>query len=363
MHKKTDTILTKNLLFAVIFLLGMGIVGQANAQTSIPTNSCPSLPTNTGSVTIPTDITASGTYNIWSRIMIPDTINNSYWLQIDNKCGMLIGDKQDMPTNVWTWLNIPTTIQLTQGAHLITLIGNKPGVKIDKLVFTQDLTCIPLNLGQNCTTAPITPTSVATATIQPTNTIAPSAITPTPFLPTIKPSNLPTPTKITIPSATPTPLIATGSFSIKPIADTFVRNDKTSTSYGKAKTLEVDQDNNKIIYMKFDLKVFKNMRINTAKLRLYVVNGSDSKQSLKEVKNTNWQESTLTYKNRPATSATITSITGGKINTWKEIDLTKFVKENAGNIVSLAFESSGNNGLDFASRDSFKNQPELVITY
>ena len=83
----------------------------------------------------------------------------------------------------------------------------------------------------------------------------------------------------------------------------------------------VDNDNNKRIYMKFDLKALKNMRINAAKLRLYVLNGSDSKQILKEVKNTTWQESTLTYKSRPATSDTITSITGGKINTWKEIDI------------------------------------------
>ena len=113
---------------------------QAYAQT------CPQLPANTGTVTATVSLASSGTYKIWSRVMVPDTSNNSYWLQVDSQCALNIGDSSSISPNSWKWIDYQkgdtankAVLSLNAGTHTVKLIGREGNVKIDKLLFSTDL--------------------------------------------------------------------------------------------------------------------------------------------------------------------------------------------------------------------------------
>jgi len=191
--------LIKFSLFVFVFFVLLFTTPRANAQT------CPALPTNTGSVTFNTTIQNAGTYKIWSRIKpsATDVNANSYWFQNGTQCGVKIGDNAlAIPANTWTWVdfqNGDTTqkalVSFTSGSNVIKIIGNEANVQIDKmLIVTSNETCIPTGTGDNCTAvATATPTS-----IPPTATPIPTALTPT-----LTPTRTPTPTLL--PTSTPVP--------------------------------------------------------------------------------------------------------------------------------------------------------------
>jgi hypothetical protein len=113
------------------------------------------------SLTAPT----TATYRIWTRMMVPDTSNKTYLLELDGGSCFNVGGGS-FTANTWTWVdyyngNGSTKVQqsLSQGSHNIKLIGNAPGVKVDRVLAVSDLNCVPTGLGDNCnvpsdTTAP-----------------------------------------------------------------------------------------------------------------------------------------------------------------------------------------------------------------
>ena len=139
------------------------------------------------------NIPATGTYRIWTRMAAPDTTNNTYLLDIDGSSCFTVGGS-GVPTyaagattyftgtntntsndgnNNSNWIATTSTgghvdVTLTAGDHDFTLYGNAPGVVIDKLVFTQDTTCVPDNtspsFGDNCASQDTTPPSVTITT-------------------------------------------------------------------------------------------------------------------------------------------------------------------------------------------------------
>ena len=119
-----------------------------------------------------------GTYQVWVRMMAPDTNANSVFLEInDTNCGFVVGDKAKTGTdnglapNQWGWVNYrnttpsasPTfaniTVALGAGNHTIFAVGRESGVKVDRIILTQSTSCIPDNIrdvttgrepGDNC---------------------------------------------------------------------------------------------------------------------------------------------------------------------------------------------------------------------
>lgn len=119
---------------------------------------CSAPATDYGTVTTSTSVPSGATYRVWTRMMVPDTTNTTYLLEIDgNKCYTVGGG--NLQTNTWIWVahqngNTASKIDvsLAQGTRPIKLIGNKPNVKIDRLIFTSDLACVPTGNGDNCNT-------------------------------------------------------------------------------------------------------------------------------------------------------------------------------------------------------------------
>lgn len=133
---------------------------------------CPTLPTDKGMVTHVVNLSESGTYKVWSRMMASGP-NNAYYLQIDdNICGISVGDSSNVSSSAWTWVDwsggntaTKTSFTLSAGNHTVRLIGKESGVTIDKLLFITDQNCIPTGTGGNCSVAAsITPAPTALTT-------------------------------------------------------------------------------------------------------------------------------------------------------------------------------------------------------
>lgn len=162
------------LLVFTLLIFAVSQTGNVSAQTCTTTP-----PTTTGRVTLSADTTTTGgnTYRVWSRIKAPDTTNNSFYLQVDGGCAILVGNSNSIPANTWTWVNYKDgntssfiDVSLSAGSHTITIIGNEPGVGVDKLLMTKNLSCVPTGMsGDNCPAeVNVSPTAGSTDTTPPT---------------------------------------------------------------------------------------------------------------------------------------------------------------------------------------------------
>jgi hypothetical protein len=132
--------------------------------------------------------------------------------------------------------------------------------------------------------------------------------------------------------------------------DTHVRSDSTSTTYGSFTTLNVDYNPTYTAYMKFDLTSLGSRTVNKATLRVRVTNAGGT-QNLKSVTSTTWNEATMTYSNRPALGSVVATISNTVVGSYKEIDITTFVQNNKGRVVSLAVDTTNTDGFNFYSSE------------
>lgn len=142
-------------LFAIAvmaFIVAFLVVSVRPAEAA-----CPAVDTSRGIVTTTINVPASGNYRVWSRMQASSATNDSYVLEIDDTvCGVVVGDTS-VPTNSWKWVDYKSgatankvTVSLSAGQHTVKMIGREDGVKVDKLLFLSDTTCVPANLGENC---------------------------------------------------------------------------------------------------------------------------------------------------------------------------------------------------------------------
>jgi len=150
--KYAKLLLKSTLLVMAVVALTLTKPQQAHAAA------CTAPATSLGTVATTVTIPSNGDYTIWSRIMAADPVNNSYALEVDGTTCYTVGDSTSLAANTWTWVNYqngsttnvirPT---LSAGTHTLKLVGVEPNVKIDRLLFLADSTCVPTNDGSNCT--------------------------------------------------------------------------------------------------------------------------------------------------------------------------------------------------------------------
>lgn len=214
-------------VIAVLFLavlLSMQFMGteKAAAQTGCTLN-----PTSASTVTATVNISAAGNYKVWSRIMAPNTNDNSYYLQIDGLCAVNVGDSTSITPNAWTWVdyqngntgNLIAISLVSAGNHTVKMTAKENKVKLDKIVFVPyDSTCVPTGLGDNCGAIATTITPTTVLTISPTAIPTPSSVTPTMYCLGSCPTDVPTgtitptgvlnPTNGTVGTITVTPVVS-----------------------------------------------------------------------------------------------------------------------------------------------------------
>ncbi len=147
-HKKT--LITGSLTLVLAVAIAIGSFGaRASAACTAPS-------TDYGNVSRTLSVPGAATYRIWSRIMVPDTTNKTYLLELDGGTCFNVGGGS-IPASSWTWIDYQSgstsnKVQASwaQGNHTLKLIGNAPGVKVDRVIAVSDLACVPTGLGDNC---------------------------------------------------------------------------------------------------------------------------------------------------------------------------------------------------------------------
>lgn len=168
----------KHLLAALSLLSVIGLFQSAPVSAL-----CTPLPTNRGSVTSTISVPVTGTYRVWSRIKTADATKNSYYLQIDDaSCNLNIA-ASGITANTWTWIDYQggtlaskLDVSLSAGSHTLIMAGKDDNVQLDRVILTQDTSCVPSGTGDNCAFPPDTtpPTVSITA---PTSGATLSAVT------------------------------------------------------------------------------------------------------------------------------------------------------------------------------------------
>src|SRR5690349_11935571 len=105
---------------AVLFCTGaIALIVAPKASAA----ACASPPTDYGRATVTLSVPSTSTYRIWSRMLVPDSTNNSYLLEVDGSTCFTIGDG-GVPVNSWTWADhqsggAKAQVALSAGNHTV----------------------------------------------------------------------------------------------------------------------------------------------------------------------------------------------------------------------------------------------------
>jgi hypothetical protein len=145
--------------------------------------------------------------------------------------------------------------------------------------------------------------------------------------------------------------------TLNPGGDAYVREDSFSSNYGNSLKLDLDGDPMRISYLRFDLTSVSD--IESAVLRLHVIDSSTGVKYFREVSDDSWSEDTITFDNRPAVGNEIASLSDEELG-WVEIDITAYAQANQGEFLSLEIDTPSSSSCEFSSKES-AYPPELVI--
>lgn len=137
-------------------LLALTLAPPSLLVQSTSAAACATPTVDYGSATMNVNLQGAATYRVWTRMYVPNTSDNSYRLEIDGNTCVTVGGT-GVTAGAWTWVSHQNgtvaskiDLALTSGSHSMKLIGNKPGVKVDRIVLTSDLACVPSGFGDNC---------------------------------------------------------------------------------------------------------------------------------------------------------------------------------------------------------------------
>ena len=193
---------------------------------------------------------------------------------------------------------------------------------------------------------------------------------PTPSLPNYPVTKRPTPNPTPRPTKLTTTTVATvaavpGQFILTPTDDATIVADNPDSNFGSDTSLEVDDDSG--IYdflLRFDVSDIDAGAVESAMLRLYCIDGSDSGGIFGRTQHSNWSEDTVTWSNAPqGVGAPLQHLGSVQKGTWYIIDVTDlFTKGNTNNMnaVSIRITSNSWNRAGYSSKEGSES-PELVI--
>lgn len=148
------------------------------------------------------------------------------------------------------------------------------------------------------------------------------------------------------------------SYTFTPVADAFVMSNRAANNYGQYLYLATDVSPEMVSYLRFEVQNLDGA-VASATLRLYASVSSSVGTDVKEVADTSWGETTITYNNAPTVGDLINSSGSLTAGTWIEVDVSSYVTQEG--LVSFALTTIDSvNRLEFDSRET-TNQPELVI--
>jgi hypothetical protein len=161
----------------------------------------------------------------------------------------------------------------------------------------------------------------------------------------------------------------TGTFTFASTDDAYVNSSATTTNYGTATRLTVDNSPQTNTLLKFSVAGLPSgCRVTDARLRLTVGNATDDKSpyggDLYGVADTTWTQSTVTWANQPAAAASkISSVaTAVALDTAYDWNATPLITGNG--VVSIALKSTNSDGARYYSTEggTATQDPTLTVT-
>ncbi|HEY3445005.1 MAG TPA: DNRLRE domain-containing protein [Myxococcales bacterium] len=146
-------------------------------------------------------------------------------------------------------------------------------------------------------------------------------------------------------------------------ADAYVRSGTDATrNFGAETVLKASlNDGGSVEGAALRFRVGQVGRIGSARLRLYVTEGSSNAADVKTLSSLTWGESSTTWASMPAVNGPVLgSIGAAGAGSWVEVDVTSAV--SAGAALSLALTPRSADGVAFASREDPSHPPQLVLT-
>jgi fibronectin type 3 domain-containing protein len=158
----------------------------------------------------------------------------------------------------------------------------------------------------------------------------------------------------------PAPQPATQTLSATPTDDSYVSRRKPNANYGNSSVIRADVSPELTGLYKFSVSGIGTKSVVSAKLRLYVSDGSDQGGQLYRLTSSNWSQATVTYTSRPTADTTSNLASLGKTvsGSWLEVDLTSLVTHDGSYGLQLTTPSSNTAG--YASKET-SSKPVLVV--
>ncbi|HYT58842.1 MAG TPA: tandem-95 repeat protein [Haliangiales bacterium] len=104
---------------------------------------------NTGTATFTVTVPVSGDYVIWSRVLSPNSGQDSFFVSVDGGTEYLYATAQNAWTNAWQWTAVnsdgvgPVTFTLFAGTHTIVFRSREANTGLDQVLLTNDPNYVP----------------------------------------------------------------------------------------------------------------------------------------------------------------------------------------------------------------------------
>jgi predicted phosphodiesterase len=149
-----------------------------------------------------------------------------------------------------------------------------------------------------------------------------------------------------------------GTFTFEPVADAMVQEATPDATYGKTTILRADQSPKEESYLRFDVQA-GTVPIGSAKLRLWVRDGSGNAPAIATSTDVTWDERTIAWNTKPAYGAPGPDLGAVSSGTWVEYDVTSLIKSNG--LVTLVLVPQSTDAMSVNSRENATERPQLVI--
>lgn len=153
----------------------------------------------------------------------------------------------------------------------------------------------------------------------------------------------------------------TAPTSLLPTEDAHTDSAYPSTNFGSAASLGSDASPAKVAYLKFDLRGVAATSVGSARLRMYVTNGSTAVNTVRST-TASWSESTITSNTRPPLGTALATVTPKTAGAWVEADVSAAINAGAGTVLALGIDTASADGYGFSSSEATANRVELRIT-
>jgi hypothetical protein len=155
---------------------------------------------------------------------------------------------------------------------------------------------------------------------------------------------------------------------LAPAADSYVQDGEPNTNYGTNEWLSCKDDPGGTFtrhpYLRFNLSnVHGTVKSAVLRLKVVGVNGSGDTHTAHLVNDDGWDETSITWNNRPALGAALASAAHGGAGEWVEWNVTDQVAaESEGDrLFSTALVADGSVLVEYGSRESGSDAPQLVV--